>query len=60
MSCVKCDLLMELFERTSKTNRDYWVMPEHEFREHISAVNARVGNSHRVLGIKDLDVQSLR
>lgn len=28
MSCRKCDLLMELFERTPLTNRDYWVMTE--------------------------------
>lgn len=28
MNCEKCELLMELFERTPKTNRDYWVMTE--------------------------------
>ena len=28
MSCIKCDLLMELFDGTPKTNRDYWIMTE--------------------------------
>lgn len=28
MSCRKCDMLMELYEQTPKTNRDYWVMTE--------------------------------
>ena len=26
--CRKCELLMELFTRTPKDNRDYWVMTE--------------------------------
>ena len=26
--CMKCEFLMELFLRTPKTNRDYWVMTE--------------------------------
>ena len=26
--CVKCNLLSELFNKTSKTNRDYWIMTE--------------------------------
>jgi len=26
--CKKCKLLMELFERTPMTNRDYWLMTE--------------------------------
>ena len=25
-NCQKCKLLLELFERTPKSNRDYWVM----------------------------------
>lgn len=28
VSCYKCSLLKELFERTPKSNRDYWVMTE--------------------------------
>lgn len=28
MSCEKCKILMELFERTPKTNRDFWLMTE--------------------------------
>ena len=28
MSCRKCDLLLELYECTPKTPRDYWVMTE--------------------------------
>jgi len=28
MNCEKCELLMEFFERTPLTNRDYWVMTE--------------------------------
>ncbi len=27
-SCEKCDLLFELYDRTPKSNRDYWVMTE--------------------------------
>ena len=27
-ACKKCDLLMELYEQTPKTPRDYWVMTE--------------------------------
>ena len=27
-TCRKCKLLLELYERTSKSNRDYWVMTE--------------------------------
>ena len=39
--CEKCDLLMELFERTPLTNRDYWVMTElfvllHDGKDHCS------------------------
>ena len=26
--CVKCNYLSELYERTPKSNRDYWVMTE--------------------------------
>ncbi|KKM61022.1 hypothetical protein LCGC14_1535880 [marine sediment metagenome] len=26
--CQKCNLLIELFERTPKSNRDYWIMTE--------------------------------
>ena len=26
--CVKCAYLMELYERTPKSNRDYWLMTE--------------------------------
>ena len=26
--CEKCALLLELYERTPKSNRDYWVMTE--------------------------------
>ena len=28
MSCEKCEYLMELFENTSKSNRDYWLATE--------------------------------
>jgi len=28
MTCRKCELLDELFQRTPTTNRDYWVMTE--------------------------------
>jgi len=28
MPCMKCERLMELYERTPKTPRDYWVMTE--------------------------------
>ena len=28
MSCKKCDQLMELYERTPKLPRDYWLMTE--------------------------------
>lgn len=28
MSCQKCELLAELYDRTPKTNRDYWLMTE--------------------------------
>lgn len=27
-ACEKCELLLELYERTPKSNRDYWVMTE--------------------------------
>ncbi len=27
-NCKKCNFLSELFERTPKSNRDYWVMTE--------------------------------
>ena len=27
-NCPKCALLLELYERTPKTPRDYWVMTE--------------------------------
>lgn len=37
----------------------YAQMPEREFRAHASAVTARVANSQRVLGIKELEVQRL-
>jgi len=41
MSCEKCELLMELYERTPQTNRDYWVMTElfvflHDGKDHCS------------------------
>lgn len=26
--CQKCTLLFELYERTPKTDRDYWIMTE--------------------------------
>lgn len=26
--CGKCEFLFELYERTPKSNRDYWVMTE--------------------------------
>jgi len=28
MACRKCKLLKELFERTPKSKRDYWIMTE--------------------------------
>ena len=28
MTCNQCELLSELFERTPKTNRDYWIITE--------------------------------
>ena len=28
MSCEKCEILMELYERTPKAPRDYWLMTE--------------------------------
>jgi len=28
MSCQKCNILMRLYERTPKTNMDYWLMTE--------------------------------
>lgn len=27
-NCKKCNQLFELYERTPKTNRDYWLMTE--------------------------------
>lgn len=27
-NCKKCEYLMELFQHTPQTNRDYWVMTE--------------------------------
>jgi len=27
-ACKKCDQLLELYERTPKSNRDYWLMTE--------------------------------
>ena len=41
MSCKKCGLLMELFERTPLTNRDYYAMTElfvflHDGKDHCS------------------------
>ena len=27
-ACKKCNLLVELLERTPMTNRDYWIMTE--------------------------------
>lgn len=28
MSCERCELLEELYERTPKSDRDYWLMTE--------------------------------
>lgn len=37
----------------------YAQLPEHEMRSHITAWHSRVGGSHKVLGIKDMEIERI-
>lgn len=65
---VEESYIIERNESGSPVTRDeayriaslYAQMPEHEFRGHVSAIQARVGYSHRVLGLKDIQAEKIQ
>jgi hypothetical protein len=43
-SCEKCKLLKELYERTPKSNRDYWLMTEVFVLLHNAEIDTALSN----------------